>query len=369
LKQGIQNAASDGFDGSHVLIAITVGTGIGLPKEPTDNDYYCGVATLMQWLTWNNPSLHVATWEVFNEPDTPAALGGYTPTDQTVHGTLEDKYGKTGAAAAADLYAEALNARGATTQDLSDQLAVGAFNFYNMGTNCCGYIDTYLSRIQSLDGYYGVTPAAVSGHPYSDVTIGGAYGATSYHAGTSNLLVRLGRYGLSGTPVWLTEVGDWLDDPEQGATDGFANGQTAAAQDFENLGSVTGVDRVYWYGYQAAGGGFDSALVGPDGNGRPSYCVLFGATGCASHYQSNPLITTNNTSYPSVQTGYYGIHDNGDGTYRCRYDGSSPNNGANPLGIYDAYENGGQAPTNMDSFDINSTSETVAAACADTWGQ
>ncbi len=96
-------------------------------------------------------------------------------------------------------------------------------------------------------------------------------------------------YYLKGMPIWLTETGDWLDNPnwQNPTTDGHPSAQAAAAQAFLNIGSVSPqIQTVFWYGYRQVATPFDSFLVDTRGYGRASYCVLYGSPASTCQYAS-----------------------------------------------------------------------------------
>jgi hypothetical protein len=339
LVQEIHNAATDHLT---VMVSIAAGTTIGgLPYAPTDNDYYCGLTSLMSWLT-TPANAHVSEWEVYNEPE-----GQFPGTN---------KFGDTGAAAAADLYVDALFARAdAGSGDVNDTLVAGAFNDGTM-ENCCAYMDGYLAQMDTIVQSWGYpAPGAFSGHPYTDIVDG----ASTIYSGTVNLQSQLDIYAFNSSPVWLTEAADWLDDPANTGSDGNGTAQANAASAFLQAPSITGIARIYWYQYQSSGAGFDSALVGPDGAGRPSYCVLYGTAGsnCTSHYMNQWGQTT-------VPLGFWGVNATSNNTYQCSYSQTPTGSDQTPTPAGQV----GQSPTNTDALDITSTTDSVNAACADSWG-
>lgn len=258
-------------DGLEPLVVLTAGTKDHAPEIPTDNDYYCGLYSLMSATSYSG--LHVPNWEVFNEPDNYAFPG-------------PNKFNHTSPAEeAADFYEDAWYARnsaGADKVDANDGLIAGSFNYGSVGPGCCSYIDAYLAELQTIASGFG-NPTAIAGHPYNDVTQAHANGSNFYD--TMNLRRGMKSYGFGNTtPIWGTESGDWLDGPVDGTTDGNPSYQAPAATAFlylPNPNNYLNVQRVYWYGYVPSNN-FDSMLADVTGNGRESYCVLFGqpATNC-----------------------------------------------------------------------------------------
>jgi hypothetical protein len=228
VESNITEAQSDGMT-PVIVLAYDPGYG-GEPHGhvPDDNDYYCGLQGLMNQLTQDGHAVHF--WELFNEPDcqwdgTGCSEPGYGMFDQYSNGTSwvpwVNKYGDSGARAAADLYHDAVDARAAAdSTDQTDWLIAGgvsswslddqknAPNNCNSESNCDVWFQQYVNQIAYWQSQGDGWPDRFSGHPYDDVTSGGADGNEE----TANL-VRIAHSEDAGSWVWLTETGDWLDDP------------------------------------------------------------------------------------------------------------------------------------------------------------
>ena len=238
--------------------------------------YYCAVYwTLWAAARWGTPVRYLEAW---NEPD----VNGYGGNPL-------------GAATDYDTAAQALTQlRGDYPSVAAPQLAAGTLSSMGCGagtvcSNLVGYLNGYIDALHRTPGYW-------SFHDYDDVTAAG---------------VR--RYGSGyDAPIWITEAGARLDQPNiqepdgtepqcnNGELDGYnlswSGGykvgncldwvpdphlarlrQAWAAQAFHDLatpfgGHVTQVD--WWTPNNAAGSGWDSALQDARGLPRSSYCVL-----------------------------------------------------------------------------------------------
>jgi hypothetical protein len=286
-EQSIANAKADGL--TPMLVLDWDPADGQNPKPPSDNGYYCGLLGLMVWMTntsytaWNGVSynLHVSDWELLNEPD------GHNDPFNTDPG---NKFGHTsglGPLAAGDLYADALFSRAAAGgADASDRLAVGAFGSGALSAYgsppCCAFVANYLFEVAEWAYFFGLYPAAVTGHPYDDITTAGADG----YEQTANLLSQTNSFSntLAGTPIWLTEASAWLDAPGQSrwgvTTDGNPCAQYDAAQTFLNIGGYSSqIARIYWHEFEVPANAqvfFDGGLLAPppslgSGAARASY--------------------------------------------------------------------------------------------------
>jgi hypothetical protein len=281
------------------VIAFTAGTAAidnPVPSgSPLDQrKYYCGVYwTLWAAARWGTPVAHVEAW---NEPDVngyrgnPAgAAADWNTADRAVSQVHADDADVPAAELAAGTLSTMSCARGAVCSNLAE------------------YLNDYITALDSQPAYW-------SFHDYDDVTAAGAQERSPY---ANNLLaftgILAGRYGPGySAPIWITEAGGRLDQPNILEPDGTAPGcdngerdaynpawgggykvgncldwapdpelarlrQSWAAQAFHDLatllgGRVTQVD--WWTPNDAAGSGWDSALLDTAGLPRSSYCVL-----------------------------------------------------------------------------------------------
>jgi hypothetical protein len=285
--------------GLEPVVSLTAGTGVLNRPVPSSSwldqrKYYCAVYwTLWATARWGVPIRHLEAW---NEPDVngyAANPGGaatdYNTANRAVTEVHADHAEVPGAALAAGTLSTMSCARGGVC------------------SNLVTFMNDYISGLRSTPGYW-------SFHDYDDVTAAGAEQTSPY---VTNLEafdeVLTARYG-SGyrAPIWITEAGARLDQPNikepDGAEPGCDNGepdaynpawgggykvgncldwapdpalakirQAWAAQAFHDLtalpsGRVTQVD--WWTPNDAAGSGWDSALLDPAGRPRASYCVL-----------------------------------------------------------------------------------------------
>jgi hypothetical protein len=298
--------------GLEPTIAFTAGTGpIDDPvpsAAPLDQrKYYCAV----YWTLWaaarsGTPVTHVEAW---NEPDVNGYRGspaGAAADYNTAARAVSQVHADYAAVPTAQLAAGTLStmscARGAVCSNLAD------------------YLNDYITALDSEPAYW-------SFHDYDDVTAAGAEERSPY---ANNLQafnsILVGRYGPGySAPIWITEAGGRLDQPNILEPDGTApacdNGepdaynpawggglkvgncldwapdlalaklrQAWAAQAFHDLatllgGRVTQVD--WWTPNNAAGSGWDSALLDTAGAPRSSYCVLA--------YAESPAIAATDT--------------------------------------------------------------------------
>lgn len=272
--------------------------------------YYCAVYwTLWAAAQWGTPVHYLEAW---NEPD--------------VNG-----YGGNPVGAAAD-YNTAQQAVSQVRADYpsvpAPELAAGTLS--SMGcaagavcSNLVDYLNSYIGALHDTPGYW-------SFHDYDDVTTGGGRQRSPYAYNLDafeNVLVS--RYGSGyNAPIWITEAGARLDQPNiqepdgtepqcnNGELDGYnlswSGGykvgncldwvpdphlarlrQAWAAQAFHDLaapfgGRVTQVD--WWTPNNGAGSGWDSALQDVAGLPRSSYCVLA--------YAETPAVATGDARCP-----------------------------------------------------------------------
>jgi hypothetical protein len=256
--------------------------------------YYCAVYwTLWVAARWGVPVHYVEPW---NEPD----VNGYSGN-------------AVGAATDYDTAYEAATQVHADHPSVP-QPEVAAGTLSSMGcaagavcSNLVDYLNAYIGALHHTPGYW-------SFHDYDDVTAAGARAASPY---TYNLEafndVLANWYGPTySAPIWITEAGARIDQPNirepdgsepecnNGELDGYnlawGGGykvgncldwvpdqrlarlrQAWAAQGFHDLatalgGRVTQVD--WWTPDDAPGTGWDSALLDAAGTPRSSYCVL-----------------------------------------------------------------------------------------------
>jgi len=256
--------------------------------------YYCAVYwTVWAAAQWGAPVRYLEAW---NEPD--------------VNG-----YGGNPVGAAADYE----TARQAVAQVHADypsvpepQLAAGTLSSMGCGpgavcASLIGYLNGYIDALHHPPGYW-------SFHDYDDVTAAGARQTSPYSYNLNAFKdVLAARYGLGySASIWITEAGGRLDQPNlqepdgtepqcnNGELDGYnlswSGGfkvgncldwapdpqlarlrQAWAAQAFHDLatpigGRITQVE--WWTPNNAAGSGWDSALLDTAGVPRSSYCVL-----------------------------------------------------------------------------------------------
>lgn len=281
------------------VVAFTRGTGaIDDPvpaASPLDQrKYNCAVYwTLWAAAHWGAPVQYIEAW---NEPD----VNGYAGNPE-------------GAAAAYNTASEAVTAVHANDPAVpAPELAAGTLSSMDCARGAvCSNLLVYLNRyIDSLDH----TPGYWAFHDYDDVTAGGIEQSSPYASSLDAFAgVLASRYGPRyGGEIWITEAGARLDQPnivepdrveprcDNGEQDGFnyawgggyklgncldwvpdpglaALRQAWAAQAFHDLatrfgGRVTQVD--WWTPNNAAGSGWDSALLDTGGTPRSSYCVL-----------------------------------------------------------------------------------------------
>jgi hypothetical protein len=283
--------------GLQPVIAFTKGSAPAVDNAvPSDSGldhrrYYCAVYwTLWTAARWGVPIHHLEAW---NEPN----INGY---------------GGNPAGAAAD-YTAAYQAAAQVHADYPSvpvaELAAGTLSSMGCGA---GAVCSNLS--QYLNGYIDAlhqTPQYWSFHDYEDVTAAGITESSPYAVnlhGFENVLAS--RYGSAyNAPIWITEAGARIDDPNPQEPDGAKpqcnNGeldaynytwsafkvgncldwmpdphlarlrQAWAAQAFLDLplsGRVTQVD--WWTPEDPPGAGWDSALLDTGGLPRSSYCVL-----------------------------------------------------------------------------------------------
>ena len=232
-------------------------TGPTTSPSTGDQMYSCGfegiTATLAQVIGEASPI------ETYNEPDNDPNVGTLTSPERAARFYLD--------ARAAE---QALGAR--------NPLIAGAMNYATVDHNCCGWMDAFLTDLKAgVQSFGEPLPAAISGHPYNDPTRSGACACLS-DAGTMNLVTQVNQELAAGEPIWLTEVGVWLDDPASdgaGATlgrdvDGNPLAQAYGAQGFADLAALSPqVQAVFYYEFETYGDGldvggdsFDSALLG-----------------------------------------------------------------------------------------------------------
>jgi hypothetical protein len=296
-------AASPTYDNLNVLIVLSNATTVSTDTAtPTDNQYECAFLYLANAV---RNSYHYASfaheYEIYNEPDAnPPAM-------------CSDK--------AAGLYWDA------GWMDYyvgnADSLIAGGFGDRAMGggPDCHPgqFIPNYLGylwdNVSSLCSYASRCnyPVAISGHPYEDTV--NSYASGNNTTQTAYLIQQINGYAYwVGMPVWLTESAVWLTDynpsscpagPGHSDVDSGDNlkgaacvddspiHQATAATGWQNLATVPQVARVYWYEFQA-GQNYDAGLLAPNGQARPSFCVLTHADGgspsaCAADTNFNDL--------------------------------------------------------------------------------
>jgi hypothetical protein len=284
--------------GLEPVIAFTQGTAAiddPVPLSLLDQrKYYCGVYwTLWATAHWGMPVRYVEAW---NEPDVNGYRGnpgGAAVDFNTAYRATAQVHEDYAAVPAAELAAGTLStmscARGAVC------------------SNLVTFLNDYISGLSYI-------PGAWSFHDYDDVTAAGVQQASPY--GTNLQAVNdvlVSRYGPGYTaPIWITEAGARIDQPnirepdgtEPGCDNGEPDGynpawgggykvgdcldwapdqqlaklrQAWAAQAFHDLatllgGRITQVD--WWTPNDGAGAGWDSGLLDPSGQPRSSYCVL-----------------------------------------------------------------------------------------------
>jgi hypothetical protein len=256
--------------------------------------YYCAV----YWTLWAaaHRGVPVRYLEAWNEPD----VNGYS-------------HNPVGAAADYNRAQQAVAQVHADYRTVPQpQLAAGTLSSMGCGagavcSNLIAYLNAYIGALHE-------TPGSWSFHDYDDVTAAGVRQSSPYAYNLDafeNVLA--GRYGTAyNAPIWITEAGGRLDQPNiqepdgsepqcnNGELDGYnlswSGGfkvgdcldwvpdphlarlrQAWAAQAFHDLatplgGRVTQVD--WWTPNNAAGSGWDSALLDTAGIPRSSYCVL-----------------------------------------------------------------------------------------------
>jgi hypothetical protein len=285
--------------GLEPVLAFTKGTaGVGeaIPAsvQIDQRRYYCAVYwTLWAAAQWGTPIRYLEPW---NEPD----VGGYNGNP----------------AGAAANYDTAYDAAAAVHRDYPS-VPVPALAAGTLSSMGCGAGAVCASLVDYLNGYIAAlrhTPGYWSFHDYDDVTAAGARQTSPYARNLEAFeAVLLDRYGTAyQAPIWITEAGARLDQPNIQEPDGSApqcnNGeldaynlnwsggykigncldwlpdprlaklrQAWAAQAFHDLatplgGRVTQVD--WWTPNDGAGTGWDSALLDTAGHPRSSYCVL-----------------------------------------------------------------------------------------------
>jgi hypothetical protein len=237
------------------------------PGEPWAlYDYYCGMYYLMYWTeAWGYP---VYQWEAFNEPDTYGASFTYTDDDNVWIW--------------ANLASESFSGE-----------TVGALTMSSMiDTTKTSYVENFISNLRTNRD---PIPSTYSLHDYLDVDVDAVYNITSYMSNLSAFESALSAEGVNGEPIWITEAGVRLNDPNYSLgqyIDGNGLDQAWGAQAFKTLASQPQVTEAFWYEFQTYDNNnndydrFDSASVGADGSGlddgnpstfavfRPSYCVL-----------------------------------------------------------------------------------------------
>jgi hypothetical protein len=278
-------AASPAYDNLNVMLApSSYGVQLAVNNDltqPSDLSYECGFIGLVNAVRSSYGfGGFVHEYEVFNEPDSShicasTAAGYYTDAEVM------------------DAYADGNK----------DSLVAGAFGGLAMrqgGAYCAGtYIPTYMSGLLNdytnyCDAYsLCYWPEAISGHPYDDVD--NSYASGNSSSQTQTLVQQVNSGGFPGDPIFLTEAAvgltdpwpafcaagspgdpdvDWIDNATEAAcVDDNPSGQAMAAQGWQNLANVSQVFRVYWFQFQAVSN-WDSGLLGPSGEARPSECVL-----------------------------------------------------------------------------------------------
>jgi hypothetical protein len=298
--------------GLEPVVAFTMGTAAIDDPVPAasaldQRKYYCAV----YWTLWaaaheGTPVRYVEAW---NEPD----VNGY-------------KENPSGAAAVYNDASQAVSRVHADdTAVPAAELAAGTLSSMDCArgavcSNLLAYLNGYIDSLAHAPGYW-------SFHDYDDVTAAGIEQASPYASSLDAFAgVLASRYGPGyHGEIWITESGARLDQPnilepdgsrprcDNGEQDGFNPAwgggyklgncldwvpdpglagvrQAWAAQGFHDLatlfgGRVTQVD--WWTPNNAAGSGWDSALLDTGGNPRKSYCVLA--------YAESPAIAATDT--------------------------------------------------------------------------
>jgi hypothetical protein len=285
--------------GLQPVIAFNKGTseideGVPSTAQIDQRRYYCAVYwTLWAAAHWGVPVHYVEAW---NEPDVNGYAGN--PTGAAVDYNTAQQ-------AISQLQSDHPSVPG-------PELAAGTLSSMGCGpgavcSSLVDYLNGYIDALQQTPGYW-------SFHDYDDVTAAGVRGQSPYAYSLDafdNVLVN--RYGSGyDPPIWLTEAGARLDQPNIQEPDGSEpecnNGeldaynlswsggykvgncldwapdpqlarlrQAWAAQAFHDLATpsgprVTQVD--WWTPNNGAGSGWDSALLDTAGLPRSSYCVL-----------------------------------------------------------------------------------------------
>lgn len=232
--------------------------------NPGDTQYECGFEGLVNWVkAW---SLPVSYWETYNEPDDYQPPSNNASIPYSVAGNYE-----------IDAYSADHRSLGR-----SDVILAGGFNYNSLEVACCGYLQNFLTKVRQSSAADGFNPPdGISGHPYTDPTRS-AYLHGDTFLGTSRLVNYTNGYLASGIPIWLTETGVWLADPEtdsHGHSLGYdvanypAGNPTDLAyggQDIEDThANYAQVEGVFLFEFETYGDGvstgtdtFDSALMG-----------------------------------------------------------------------------------------------------------
>lgn len=294
--------------GLEPVLAFTQGTAaIDDPVPSSEIDqrkYYCGVYwTVWAAARWGVPVRYLEAW---NEPDVNGYRGnpsGAAADYNTAYRAVTQVHEDYGAVPAPQLAAGTLStmscARGAVC------------------SNLVTFLNDYISGLSH-------SPGAWSFHDYDDVTAAGAQQSTPYATNLQALASVLDtRYGPAyAAPIWITEAGARLDQPNirepDGTQPGCDNGESDAynpawgggykvgncldwtpdpqlaslrqawgAQAFHDLatllgGRITQVD--WWTPNDGFGTGWDSALLDHRGLPRSSYCALA--------YAESPAVAT-----------------------------------------------------------------------------
>ncbi len=291
----------------HLNVTLVLsGGGLGVSGDtgqPSDSQYECAFTYLVDTIrtTWN-ASATAHEYETFNEPDE-ANICASDAAKYYIDALIGDEYG------------------GAS----QDDIIAGGFGERAMRHGAaCGsgdYLPNYMSYLTSdwaVNCNAGTAPCiwpeAISGHPYDDPDQSHTSGSSTPEA--SYLVDQVNASGFVGDPVFLTESAVWLTDnlpADCHAGSGYADldsvddgsyaacvddspiAQANAAERWLSLASLPQVFRVYWYQYQAYFN-WDSGLLAPSGEARPSYCVLTGQ-GSASWCAANVNDTSQGVPY------------------------------------------------------------------------
>jgi hypothetical protein len=226
-------------------------------------EYSCGVQGLLaQTRAWGLP---VANWEAWNEPDGSRMYNRGHATGPCRPGSVLG--GPAKAACLWEIFTLEDTAAG-------DRVAAGSFS----GPSSLPYVRVYTSELE-LYRQRGL-PRYWAAHPYGDVlnsTSCTAIGASGCITGaTATFVDYLASVEGPSFEVWLTELAVIVRQPfGSTALNGKPVYQASAAEGFLNLPRVSPhVTQEYWYEVRDLPGVWDSALLGPDGALRTSYCVL-----------------------------------------------------------------------------------------------